>query len=84
MIRNVSDYFKELFGFFYILHSFNLNQERFLNFSLFQITMATEIVCIPTERYEILKKKEVVADDILFQLEVSLKNIEQGRIKRVR
>ena len=46
--------------------------------------MATEIVCIPTERYEILKKKEVVADDILFQLEVSLKNIEQGRIKRVR
>jgi len=44
----------------------------------------TETVCIPAERYEILKKKEIVADDILLQLEASLKDIEQGRIRRVR
>ena len=31
-----------------------------------------------------LKKKEIVADDILLQLETSLKDLEASRVKRVR
>lgn len=45
--------------------------------------MATD-VCIPAEEYEILKKKASLADDVLFQLEASAKDIKAGRIKRVR
>tara|TARA_Y100000310_G_C20434951_1_gene693289 strand:- start:576 stop:716 length:141 start_codon:yes stop_codon:yes gene_type:complete len=46
--------------------------------------MATETVCISTEEYTILKKKEVIADDLVLQLEASLNDLEAGRIKRVR
>ena len=46
--------------------------------------MATETVCIPMDEYQILKKKEVIADDLLLQLESSLQDIEAGRIRRVR
>lgn len=44
----------------------------------------TETKCIPTEEYELLKKKEAIADDILLQLEASLKDLEAGRIRRVK
>lgn len=43
-----------------------------------------ETVSIPVEEYQVLKKKEAIADDILFQLEASLQDMEAGRIKRVR
>ena len=46
--------------------------------------MATETICIPTEEYKLLKKKQSVADNLLLQLEASLKDIEAGRIKQVR
>ncbi|MBI4152507.1 hypothetical protein HY495_02245 [Candidatus Woesearchaeota archaeon] len=46
--------------------------------------MTTETVCIPSEEYKLLKKKEAIADDLLIQLEASLQDIEAGRIKRVR
>jgi hypothetical protein len=46
--------------------------------------MATDTVCIPIDEYERLKKKASVADDLLLQLEASLKDIEAGRVKRVR
>lgn len=43
--------------------------------------MAT--VTIPKEEYVLLKKKAKVADDLLVQLEASLRDAEAGRIKRV-
>ena len=43
--------------------------------------MTTETVCIPMEEYVHLKMKETVADDLLLQLESSLKDLEEGRIK---
>ncbi len=46
--------------------------------------MAAETVCISKEEYISLKKKEAIADDILLQLDASLKDLEAGRIKRVR
>lgn len=46
--------------------------------------MSTETICIPTEEYTLLKKKEAIADDILLQLESSLHDLEDGRVKRVR
>ena len=46
--------------------------------------MITETVCISHEEYELLKKKAAVADDIIYQLESSLKDLEEGNIKRVR
>ena len=46
--------------------------------------MATETVCIPTEEYTMLKKKESIADNLLLQLDASLNDLEVGRIKRVR
>ncbi|MBS3123780.1 hypothetical protein J4437_04035 [Candidatus Woesearchaeota archaeon] len=46
--------------------------------------MTTETVCIPVEEYSLLKKKEAVADDMLLQMELSLRDIETGKIKRVR
>lgn len=46
--------------------------------------MATETVCIPVEEYQRLKKKAHIADDVLLQLEASLRDLEAGRIKRVR
>ncbi len=46
--------------------------------------MTTETVCIPSEEYKLLKKKEAIADDIILQLESSLQDIKAGRLKRVR
>ena len=46
--------------------------------------MEAETVCISTEEYVHLKKKEEIADDLLLQLESSLKDLEAGRVKRVR
>lgn len=42
-----------------------------------------ETITIPEEEYERLKKKAEIADDIVYQLEMSLKDIEAGRIKKV-
>ncbi len=44
--------------------------------------MTTGTVSIPTEEYTLLKKKEVIADDLLLQLDASLRDIEAGKIKR--
>ena len=46
--------------------------------------MASETMSIPVEEYKILKKKEKVADDLLLQLDASLRDLEAGRVKRVR
>jgi len=46
--------------------------------------MVTNTITISKEEYLSLKKKEKVADNILLQLESSLKDLEQGKIKRVR
>lgn len=45
--------------------------------------MSQETVTIPLDEYDRLKKKAEIADDIVYQLELSLKDIEAGRIKRV-
>ncbi|MBI1970137.1 hypothetical protein HYS47_00160 [Candidatus Woesearchaeota archaeon] len=46
--------------------------------------MATETVSIPLDEYQLLKKKETIADDLLLQLESSLKDLKEGRVNRVR
>tara|TARA_Y100000031_G_C8105013_1_gene330566 strand:- start:393 stop:533 length:141 start_codon:yes stop_codon:yes gene_type:complete len=46
--------------------------------------MATETVCISQDEYTMLKKKEEIADDLGLQLDASLKDLEDGKIKRVR
>lgn len=45
--------------------------------------MSQETVTIPMDEYDRLKKKAEIADDIVYQLELSLKDAESGRIKRV-
>mgnify|MGYP001564562855 CR=1 FL=1 len=45
--------------------------------------MKQELVTIKKGEYERLKKKAEIADDILLQLELSLKDAEEGRIKKV-
>ena len=45
--------------------------------------MKQETVTIPKEKYTKLKKKAEIADDIILQLESSLKDAEAGRIRRV-
>jgi hypothetical protein len=42
-----------------------------------------ETVIIPADEYNRLKKKAEIADDIIYQLEMSLKDIEAGRIRKV-
>jgi len=42
-----------------------------------------ETITILKKEYERLKKKAEVADDILLQLESSLRDAETGRIRRV-
>lgn len=46
--------------------------------------MVSKSVTISREEYIQLVKKAEVADDLLLQLESSLRDIEAGRIKRVR
>ena len=40
-----------------------------------------QTVTIPKKEYESLKKKAELADDVLLQLESSLKDVEKGKIK---
>ncbi len=42
-----------------------------------------ETVTIPKEEYDRLNKKAEIADDIIYQLEMSLKDAEAGRIRKV-
>lgn len=46
--------------------------------------MDAETVCISTEEYVHLKKKEEIADDLLLQLEASLRDLGAGKVRRVR
>lgn len=41
-----------------------------------------ETVTVSKQEYEALKKKAVIADDILLQLDRSLDDIKHGRIKK--
>lgn len=45
--------------------------------------MRQETITIPKEEYKKLKKKAEIADDIILQLESSLKDAEAGRVRRV-
>ena len=45
--------------------------------------MKQETITLPTEEDERLRKKARIADDIIYQLEMSLKDAEAGRITRV-
>ena len=45
--------------------------------------MKQETITISADEYDRLKKKARIADDIVYQLEMSLKDAEAGRIKRV-
>lgn len=40
------------------------------------------MITIPKEEYNSLKKKAIVADDVLLQLESSLRDIKNGKIKK--
>ncbi len=44
--------------------------------------MRQETVTIPAEEYGKLVKKAKIADDIIYQLETSLKDAEDGRIRK--
>ena len=39
-------------------------------------------VTITKEEYDMLKKKEEIADDVIFQLSKSLSDMKKGRIKK--
>jgi len=41
-----------------------------------------ETITIPADEYDRLKKKAEIADDIICQLEMSLKDAEAGRIRK--
>jgi hypothetical protein len=41
-------------------------------------------VCIPEEEFARLKKKAAIADELVLQLDSSFKDLEAGRVKRVR
>ena len=41
-------------------------------------------VTIPKREYNILKRKEEIADDVIFQLTKSLDDIKKGKIKKSR
>ena len=45
--------------------------------------MMQATITIPVDEYERLKKKAEIADDIVYQLEMSLKDAEAGRISKV-
>ena len=44
--------------------------------------MESKTIMISEEEYNQLKKKEEIADDLVFQLEASLKDLEEGRIEK--
>ena len=41
-----------------------------------------ETITIPKKKYETLKKKAEIADDILAQLESSLNDLKEGRVRK--
>ena len=44
--------------------------------------MESKTIMISEEEYNQLKKKEEIADDLVLQLEASLKDLEEGRIEK--
>ena len=44
--------------------------------------MKSKTIMISEEEYNQLKKKEEIADDLVLQLEASLKDLEEGRIEK--
>ena len=44
--------------------------------------MATDTVNISKKEYTQLKKKEAIANDLILQLEASLKDLKAGKIKK--
>ncbi len=46
--------------------------------------MQTEMISIPSKEYQLLKKKESLANDLLLQLESSLQDLKNGKVKKVR
>ena len=57
--------------------------KKFIKLVIVGSSMKQETVTIPKEEYTKLKKKAEIADDIILQLESSLKDAEAGRIRRV-
>ena len=45
--------------------------------------MKQETIIISADEYDKLKKKAKIADDIIYQLEMSLKDAENGRIRKI-
>ncbi|HLC84420.1 MAG TPA: hypothetical protein VJH22_01360 [Candidatus Nanoarchaeia archaeon] len=43
-----------------------------------------ESVCVSKEQHAKSKRRQALADDVILQLEMSLKDAEAGRIRRVR
>lgn len=41
-----------------------------------------DMITIPREEYNMLKKKKEIADDVIFQLSRSLDDMKKGRIKK--
>ncbi|MBI4162996.1 MAG: hypothetical protein HY513_04895 [Candidatus Aenigmarchaeota archaeon] len=39
-------------------------------------------ITIPKEEYDMLKKKEEIADDAIFQLSRSLEDMKKGRLRK--
>ncbi len=58
--------------------------DNYLNLNCLLSSMTTESVSISAERYDILVKKEAIADDLVLQMESSLRDLEAGRVRRVR
>jgi hypothetical protein len=46
--------------------------------------MNSGTVCISSDEYQLLKKKEAAADNIFLQFEASLRDLDYGKIKKVR
>ena len=41
-----------------------------------------QMITIPREEYDMLKKKEEIADDVIFQLSKSLDDMKKGGVKK--
>ena len=76
--------FLELEYIFLTIYSKNSTKHKPLKITkIKKVNMKQEMVQIPKEEYKKLKKKAEIADDIVLQLESSLRDAEAGRIKRV-
>ena len=54
----------------------------FINSQTILLNMTTEI-SIPVEEYTMLKKKAEIADNIILQLDSSVKDLKAGKLKKV-